>query len=580
MLKKIKKFYLYIKVCHKGEILKRIEYKIKDLIGFFQIRTIIQSKNNSFEINDININVNNIKLNINTDEETYRVFNNKFHYKNITNYFSNKTIFWRKQKINEYEDVKNIWEYNRLQILPAIAIKYINTKKEEYKNEIIRILDCWEENNEFDYTINWNNNLEIAIRAINIVLSLILIQDEKINKKYTKLLYLHAKHIYSEIEYSNICIPNNHVIGEATALLVLSNILNVKENKKWHNKSIKILSKYINIIDDEGVSKENSFSYQFFVTKMYILSLCFIKEKKLFEKINEKIIESLKILKYTIIDDKRILNYGDNDDGFLYSIYMDYSIAKDIREYYNLFFKDEINNETSIYIKIFNKFNLLNKITLGKEEQKNYILTKKVFIYRWNNNILFFNAKNIEGHAHNDSLAINLIINKKEVLLDSGTYSYNKSKQDRKYYRSREAHNTILLNDCNAIDIGSFRWKNNNNSFIIGTKEAKEYIEIQGIIQNICKREIRIYKNENKIDIIDSNQNSSEQIINNWILPIDSRRENAVIYFNNIKISYQSIIEINKEEIEISKRYSEKEKAICYQVKNNKKNIHTNIGWE
>lgn len=579
MLKKIKKFYLYVKACHKGEILKRIEYKIKDLIGFFYIRTEFQKKNISCEITNTSINIDNINLEINTDEETYRVFNNKFLYKDITKYFSNNKVFWRKQRLNEYEDIKNIWEYNRLQILPAITIKYLKTKKKEYIDEVVRILDYWKENNEFDYTINWNNNLEIAIRAINIVLTLILIQDEKMNKKYASLLYLHAKHIYSEIEYSNICIPNNHVIGEALALLILSNILIVKENKKWQKKSIEILNKYIDIIDDDGVSKENSFSYQFFVTKMYILSLCFIKDKETFKKINEKIIKSLDVLKYTIIDKQRILNYGDNDGGFLYSIYMDYSISKDIEEYYNLFFKNEINNETSIYLEIFKKFNPTNKIITSKEKQQNYLVTKKIFIYKWNNNILFFNAKKIEGHAHNDSLAINLIIDGKEVIADSGTFSYNISQEKRKYYRSRRAHSTIQIEeDRNCHKIGTFRWIDKNNANLKLLENSDNILKIKGKIEHFCERIITIYKKKNKIEIQDINL-KGKTIKSHWITLDGKIRTKNNIDLDIIKIKYNKNVNIKEQNVDISKKYLQEQKAKLYIIESNKNQMRLKLEW-
>ena len=117
----------------------------------------------------------------------------------------------------------------------VLAIRYIKTEQEEYRNIIIEILDYWEKNNEFEYTINWNSNLEVAIRAINISLMLIFMKDDNLNKRYKSMLYLHGKHIFSEIEYSNCCIPNNHVIGEALALLVLSNILEVSMKSRIRN---------------------------------------------------------------------------------------------------------------------------------------------------------------------------------------------------------------------------------------------------------------------------------------------------------------------------------------------------------
>jgi len=38
MLKKVRKIGLYYRTLHKGELLKRIEYKAKDCIGYFYIK--------------------------------------------------------------------------------------------------------------------------------------------------------------------------------------------------------------------------------------------------------------------------------------------------------------------------------------------------------------------------------------------------------------------------------------------------------------------------------------------------------------------------------------------------------------
>ena len=576
MLKKIRKMYLYMTACHKGEILKRLEYKLKDLLKYFYIRNLFQRNVNKCKLHKIEFDMPDIDIDI--DSKKYRIFNNEFTYNEITRYLKTEKCFWRKENINKYKDIKIVWEYNRLQILLVLAIRYIKTEQEEYRNIIIEILDYWEKNNEFEYTINWNSNLEVAIRAINISLMLIFMKDDNLNKRYKSMLYLHGKHIFSEIEYSNCCIPNNHVIGEALALLVLSNILEVKEKKKWYNKAIKILIKYTDIIDEDGLSKENSFSYQFFVTKMYILSLCFIKDKNIFDVINKVIIKSLKILKYTKIAEDKILNYGDNDDGFLYSIYMKYNIAKDIDEYYNLFIRGIEHNETKIYLELLNKLNRENKIAIAKENTRNYIYNKKIFIYKKNKNVLFFNAKKIEEHAHNDSLAIDLVIDGREVLLDAGTYSYNKQKELRKYYRDREAHSTILFKDKNAIQIGSFRWLNQNDSKLIEREENDDYIKVKGIIKNICKRTITIYKNRKEILVHDISK--EHNIISNWILPNDSILNDNIIITNNVKIKFLKYSIINVEKAKVSQRYLKEEEAKSYRIEDKENEIITSIKWE
>lgn len=575
MLKKVKKLFLYIGACHKWELLKRLEYKIKDIVGYFYIRNKKHQENMEVKAYNKKIKIPDIKSDI--TNENYKVFNNTFRYNKLTEFLECNEEFWRKIDISKYEDVKIIWEYNRLQLLLPIAIKYIKTKEYKYKNNILEILDFWEKNNPYEYTINWNSNLEVAIRSINIILTLLVIQDKICWDKYKNLLYLHAKHIYSEIEYSNCCIPNNHVIGEATALLILSKILDCKENRKWHRKAEKILIKYINIFDSEGISRENSFSYQFFVTKMYIIALCFMEEKDTLEKMNHIIIKSLKFLMHTIVNNDEIFNYGDNDNGFLYSIDMEYNIAKDIKQYYEFFCNQKLSDETNIYKEIFKTFNNKLSIIHKEEDIRDYILSEKIFIYKWNNNALFFNTKDIQGHAHNDSLAINLIIDNKPILLDAGTYSYNKSTEIRKYYRSREAHSTILLED-NAIPIGNFRWKNNKKSSGIKKQENDEKIELNAVIEGTCKRTIVIYKNKNKIEIIDKAYN--EEIKTNWILPIDSIIKNNKLCVNNVIICFSDKSNINSKKVNMSKEYLQKEEVKSYIVSNQEKEIKTNIEWE
>ena len=379
MKNKIIKFWHYYKACYSGEILKRIEYKIKDLTGYFIIRNYFQNKKKAMKMNSkIIINTNNI--NADNYKSTYSIFNEKKEITQIEEKLKTEYIFWRKVKLSKYSDIKLEWEYNRLQFLVPIAIEYAKTKNKKYKDLIIELLNCWIENNPYEYTNNWSSNLEVAIRAINIALTLLVLNDEEINEKYMYMLYLHAEHIYSEIEYSNCCIPNNHVIGEAVALLFLSNMIKTKQANKWNKKGLKIITKYLDIIDSDGISKENSFSYQFFVTKMFILSLCFIKNKELFKKVNLKILKSLEILKFVLIDNENIINYGDNDNGFLYSIYSEYNIAKDIKEYYEFFYENKVKNEIDIYLQLFKFYNKENKIEHGKIKNKEYIKTKNIFI--------------------------------------------------------------------------------------------------------------------------------------------------------------------------------------------------------
>lgn len=555
----LNKIILYCRALHKGELLKRIEYKLKDIFKYFYIRNFFTNKDVECVFRNIEIDIPNLNY---EKHDYYYVFNKKINYNDIKQNLLYSNNFWRKENLSYYDDVKIVWENNRMQFLLPIAMKYKTTKNPYYKELIMDTLDFWEEKNKFEYGINWTNNLEVAVRAINIALCLIILQDKKLNEKYSSLLYLHALYIYNEINYSKYCIPNNHLIGEATALLFLSNVLNTKKQTKWQKRAIKIIKENIDIIDEDGLSKENSFSYQFFVTKMYILALSFIDDEESFRVINKKILKSLEFLKLIIINEKKILNYGDNDDAYLFSVYEDYNLARDIIIYYNFFFKRECIEETKIIKELLNSSK--KEIVYGIDKNKNYFFNKSIFVYKWENNLLFFNAKNIEGHAHNDSLSLDLIVDGREVLVDSGTYSYNISKEKRDYYTSRQAHNTILFETNNAKRVGTFRWYNLYNSFLKDINVTENIIAIKGIIENVCERKIIINKMKKEIKIYDKSLTKNFLIKDNWIVN-EAYLKDKKLYSKNIIFEF-SCPKISTKVVNISDRYLCEKKINSYRT--------------
>ena len=213
---------LYLSVMHKGELLKRIEYKLKDLTGYFYLKNKFCSLNKNTSYIIPNISFSN-QINSDNTKEFY-VFNKSITFSEIENEIKLTNQFWRNYKLSEYKNIKEIWEINRLQFLLPLSL---------YDKDLaIKIFNKWIVNNKYCYSINWTSNLEAAIRLINIYLFLIRLNDQELNKKYQNVLLEHATYVYNEIDYSKACIPNNHLIGEATALLIAGNIFN---NNKWIN---------------------------------------------------------------------------------------------------------------------------------------------------------------------------------------------------------------------------------------------------------------------------------------------------------------------------------------------------------
>ena len=85
------------------------------------------------------------------------------------------------------------------------------------------------------------------------------------------------------------------------------------------------------------------------------------------------------------------------------------------------------------------------------------ILIKKIN----NAELMFRFAPVVHGHSHIDALSINWYVDGHPIILDSGTYQYNHSREIRNYYRSLQAHSTIIPKEKWPIKpLGTFSWRN------------------------------------------------------------------------------------------------------------------------
>lgn len=64
------------------------------------------------------------------------------------------------------------------------------------------------------------------------------------------------------------------------------------------------------------------------------------------------------------------------------------------------------------------------------------------------------------GHAHADALSFEVAANGSTVLVDPGTFTYTGSKEDRDWFRSSMAHNTLTIDgQSSSVAAGPFSWR-------------------------------------------------------------------------------------------------------------------------
>lgn len=568
-----KKLYNYYKATFPGEIKEKLKRKIQIRLNSFEnIYNIIPL---DLKIDSIFLeNQNKTKIQIKNFQDTFEFFNTKINLFETIDWKvleKDKNRAWYKINIKDYKDIKYIWEVNRLQFLFPLVLNG-NEKR------AIEILDSWIKRNPAGRGPNWSSNLEVAIRSISIINMLVAIGEKKINEKYQEELYLHAKHIYHDIKFTEKCIPNNHLVGEAASLYCLSKFINCKESKKWEEKSKEILEKYLCHIREDGTYLEGSLSYHRFYLQMYIMVYIFSKKTNsnfLEKEIENKLKKSLEFFYAIRKPNKKYPDFGDNDEGYFYKIDFKNEFDDFVNSIHGLFSIENINYEVD-------EITLLEKIYSIKLErkslnlnQKKYFENGKFVVVKNKENYLFLNNQDQVYHSHSDGLSLELMLNKKNIFIDSGTFNYNLNKEKRTYYRGTKSHNTIYLNEDQSLQIGSFRWINTAESKLYLKDDGRKIIgEIRSKNNKIHKREIEFEDRFSKIEISDFIKNTNKFELN-WhfdqginLKKIDENKYRMLDtnYLISFELNFSGEIEIKKSFY--SSKYGVEEKRINLKIKN------------
>lgn len=139
----------------------------------------------------------------------------------------------------EGADIKVPWELARMQHLALFAWVFAAACTEvpeeaelraqccqEFRNQIIDFIA----NNPPGFGVNWNCTMEVALRAVNWLVSFDLFRaygaqfDESFSAILQRAIYEHARHCINNLEYSVTC-RNNHYLANIAGLLVMSTYL-------------------------------------------------------------------------------------------------------------------------------------------------------------------------------------------------------------------------------------------------------------------------------------------------------------------------------------------------------------------
>lgn len=321
-------------------------------------------------------------------------------------------------------DIRAVWEPARLQH-HVILLKYISQSKDTSDVQVVKqfIRDSvigWIRENPFLFGPHYISAMECGLRIPVYFYCLKSLENLDANeyRLILDLIYRHGWWISKNLSlYSSL---GNHTVAECVGLIFAGAIYrNTKEGHKWLKTGRDLLKHelYHQIMEDGGPA-EQSFNYHRFVLDLYWLAIDLLEKNNLHNCTDLK--ERLLLGEYFIsaFEDSfgRLPSIGDNDEG--------HAIAHGIHPKR---IKPDKNTEK------LRTFSASGYTTINS-----------------NNAVLTFDhgplgMAPLYNHGHADALSITLSVDKKEMLVDPGTYRYNGESEFRKYFKGTRAHNTVMI---------------------------------------------------------------------------------------------------------------------------------------
>lgn len=372
-------------------------------------------------------------------------------------------------------DIKYVWEKSRFSYLLAIIRNdyHFNEDQSEF---ILSEIESWIDRNPVNQGPNWRCSQEISLRILNWCYAIYFYRSsgaltEERWSKIQNTIYWSLHHVYNHINFSRIAVRNNHAITE-TLLLSISRILFpfIPETKMWSKKGSKWFEEEIAYqIYKDGTFLQFSMNYHRVVVQLLSLGIT-IKElngERFSDVVYDRAYKSLEFL-YQCLDEKNgyLPNYGSNDGALFFPLsstdYRDY--RPQLNTLHKILtgkhlFKELSLQEDSLWVCHDLKVNN----TMQPLQQHYGFMSYPVggyYILRDGDTFTFIRCGNHKDRpAQADNLHVDIWVNGKNILRDSGTYKYNTDKKFQDFFTGTLSHNTVVADNNSQMLKGSrFIW--------------------------------------------------------------------------------------------------------------------------
>lgn len=443
----------------------------------------------------------------------------------------------------EAGDIKYVWEKSRFSWLYTI-IRFDHHFEKDSGQYVFSEIENWLKANPINMGPNYKCSQEISLRCLNWIFALYFYKDseELTEKRWQSIIhhiYWQIRHVYENINFSKICVRNNHAITECM-MIYLGGVLfpSFSESKKWKTQGLRWLEKEIAYqVYEDGTYIQHSHNYQRVLVQLltWTVVLSELNEIELSPTTYKRASSVTRYMNYCCVGSEgQLPNYG-NNDGALFFPLTDQNYT-DFRPQINALYRsitldvlhdDEKILEESIWM-VGNLIKSDKTFLVPPKEQLVDFVKGGIHTIRTDNSFTFFKCQSYKDRpAHADNMHLDIWVEGKNYFRDSGTYKYNTDDKLINYFAGTAGHNTVIIDEYNQMVKGSrfiwFDWtkevvctkKEDHDNFGFAAK-AKMFPEVNAGVYHSRS----VTKNNNKlrwqiIDVIEG-KNSGNAVRQLW----------------------------------------------------------------
>jgi hypothetical protein len=384
-------------------------------------------------------------------------------------------------------DPKVIHELARHGHIPRLAAAYYWFDDERYAREVVAEILAFIEQNPVGWGVHWCSSLELALRAIAWITSLPLIAratalDEGTARRIGEALMTQLAHVHAYPSlYSS---PNTHLIGEATALFLGGCFLpDAPAAAAYRRAGARYLEREIRRqVGADGVHKELSTYYHAYALDFFLLAAvmgerCAVPFSAGY---GQRLARMAEFLSAVATSDGRVPALGDDDGGCAFTLggrhYHDVrgllSSAALWLDRPDLYRSTGSDHALWLYgPERVSEFEArltppvphpdVGRVRTQDFAEAGYAV--QTMTARGREARLIFDTgpmgMDAGGHAHADALSLLMTVDDRPLLVDPGTFVYNRAPEWRAYFRGTRAHNTVSVDGVDQTEpAGTFAW--------------------------------------------------------------------------------------------------------------------------